>query len=266
MKLAWLTDIHLNFLGAAEADDFFSIVRADQPDAIMLTGDIGEGRNVVPWLARLDDELKRPIYFVLGNHDFYGGSIAAVRSAVAELCRQRPNLAYLTTAETAIKLSPSIGLIGDDGWADARLGNYETSLVMMNDYRLIAELARLSKQDRWPILKQLGDQAAAHIRRLLPAALDQFPHVILATHVPPLRESCWHEGQISSDEWLPHFTCHAMGQAIMEIIRARHDCQLTVYCGHTHSPGICQPRPNVTIFTGGAIYGQPAVPEILQLA
>ena len=52
-----------------------------------------------------------------------------------------------------------------------RLGKYEKSYVMMNDYRLIAELAPLSKEARWPVLKKLGDEAAAHIRRVLPIAL-----------------------------------------------------------------------------------------------
>ena len=42
MRLAWLTDIHLNFLRPEEAEDFFASVRADKPDEIMLTGDIGE--------------------------------------------------------------------------------------------------------------------------------------------------------------------------------------------------------------------------------
>src|SRR5262249_15073700 len=161
-----------------------------------------------------------------------------------------------------IELTPSVGLIGDDGWADARLGNYEYSLVMMNDYRLIAELAPLTKQLRWPKLKELGDQSARHMRRVLPQALEKYPHVILATHVPPLRDACWHEGQISNDEWLPHLTCKAIGDAVLEIMRPAPQKKLTVYCGHTHSPGICQPLPNVTIHTGSAQYGLPTVQQV----
>jgi hypothetical protein len=40
--------------------------------------------------------------------------------------------------------------------------------------------------------------------------------------------------------------------------------QLTVFCGHTHSPGECRPLPNVHILTGGAKYGQPAVQRVLE--
>ena len=89
--------------------------------------------------------------------------------------------------------------------------------------------------------------------------------MLLATHVPPFREACWHEGQISDGEWLPHFTCKAVGDAILEIMRPATGRQLTVYCGHTHSPGICQPLPNVTVYTGGAIYGQPKVQQVIEL-
>jgi Icc protein len=265
MRLARLSDIHLNFLRPGEPEQFFAAVRAENPDAVLLTGDIGEADNVVRWLERLDDALTRPIYFVLGNHDFYRGSLVGVRAAIVELVERRPNLNYLTALEDVVELTPTVGLIGDDGWADARLGDYEKSYVMMNDYRLIAELAPLSKQDRWSKLKQLGDEAAAHIERVLPAALSRYSKVILATHVPPFKEACWHEGQISDGEWLPHFTDKAMGDVILSIMRANPNKQLTVYCGHTHSSGICYPLPNVVVHTAAAKYGAPTVQAIIAL-
>jgi hypothetical protein len=82
--------------------------------------------------------------------------------------------------------------------------------------------------------------------------------------LPPLREACWHEGQISNDEWAPHFTCKAMGDVLLETMRRHPERQLTVFCGHTHSPGMAQPLPNLTIFTGGAAYGHPTVQRILE--
>jgi hypothetical protein len=87
----------------------------------------------------------------------------------------------------------------------------------------------------------------------------------LATHVPPLREACWHEGRLSDDEWAPHFTCKAMGDAILEIMRDYPQRKLTVFCGHTHSPGQCRPLPNVEILTGGAKYGLPGIQRVIEL-
>src|ERR1700737_2061617 len=144
MLLAWLTDIHLNFLEPPEVEKFLGEVRAAGPDTVLLTGDISDARDVVHRLAQLEAAIERPVYFVLGNHDFYGGSIHEVREAVRQLCRDRPNLHYLTGADP-IELVPGTGLIGHDGWADARFGDYERSFVMMNDYKLIAELAGMTK-------------------------------------------------------------------------------------------------------------------------
>ncbi len=258
LRIVWLTDVHLNFVEVEDRSAFFASVCQESPDAVLLTGDVAEGPDIVSHLRAMAREISAPIYFVLGNHDFYRDSIVEVRRRMSRLCEETPSLVYLT-AEEVVPLTPSIGLIGHDGWADARLGDYEHSLVMMHDNHLIKELIGYNKQQRWDVLKRLGDQAAAHIRRVLPLALGQFPEVILATHVPPLREACWHEGQISDNQWAPHFTCKAIGDAILDIMQSHPDQRLTVYCGHTHGQGRCQPLENVEIFTGGAQYGEPAI-------
>jgi hypothetical protein len=204
------------------------------------------------------------VYFVLGNHDFYFGSIREVRRQVQQLCQTALHLCYLSDQDV-ISVNSRVGLVGHDGWADARFGDYERSYVMMNDYKLISELAAFNKKDRWPELQALGDEAGAHVRRVLPAALAQFPEVILATHVPPLREACWYDGRISDDEWAPHFTCKAVGDAILEIMPDYPDRQLTVLCGHTHGGGETRPLENVHIITGAAQYGKPAINGVLEV-
>jgi 3',5'-cyclic-AMP phosphodiesterase len=265
-RLAWLTDLHLNFLTYPQVDEFLGRVDALEPDAVLITGDISESRDLGRMLRHIDQRIARAVYFVLGNHDFYHGSIREVRALARRLCDNAPSrLRYLTAQSEPVELTPTVALVGHDGWADARLGDYERSLVMMNDYRLIAELAAHGKRDRWPILQALGDEAAEHVRTVLPRALERYPHVLLATHVPPLREACWHEGRLSDDEWAPHFTCKAMGDAILEIMPDHPQRKLTVFCGHTHSPGQCRPLPNVEILTGGAKYGLPVVQRVLEL-
>ena len=80
----------------------------------------------------------------------------------------------------------------------------------------------------------------------------------MLTHVPPFREACWHRGQISDDDWLPHFACRAVGEVLVEAMAAHPECEMTVLCGHTHSPGEAQVLPNLRVLTGGAEYGRPA--------
>src|SRR5436305_186175 len=81
-RLAWLTDIHLNFLRPAELKTFFDSL--PQADAFVITGDIGEAHDVLAHLRTFAD--RGPTYFVLGNHDFYRGSIAGIRAEVSALC------------------------------------------------------------------------------------------------------------------------------------------------------------------------------------
>lgn len=264
-RIAWLTDIHLDFLeSSAEVLDFLISVREAAPDAVLLGGDIASAPSLLGSLEQFTEVVDRPTHLVLGNHDFYYGSIHEVRESVAALCRQPPQLNYLSTSGP-VALSPTVGLVGHDGWADGRTGDYDRSTVMLNDYQLIAELAPLSKADRLEMLHSLGDEAARHLRTVLPDALDRFEQTLVLTHVPPLREACWHNGQTSDDEWAPHFTCMAMGAAVLEVARDFPSRKVTVLCGHTHSPGRCQPLPNVEIRTAGAVYGQPAIAEVLEL-
>ncbi|MDX1964519.1 MAG: metallophosphoesterase [Pirellulales bacterium] len=265
MRLAWLTDLHLNFLPADRIEWFFNQVERQRPDAFVITGDFSEAHEVIPLLEWLGRSWKQPIYYVLGNHDYYGGSIREIRAAATELSTRLPRLQYLTSLAQPVALTPRVALVGHDGWADGRVGDYERSMVMMNDYKLIAELSGHTKLSRWPILRQLGLEGAEHLRTQLPLACRMAGHILVATHYPPLREACWHEGTLSDDEWAPHFTCLAMGEALLEVAAEHPQHLFTVLCGHTHSPGECRPLPNLHIMTGGARYGAPTICKMLNL-
>ena len=274
-RIAWVTDIHLNFVGGDGVRAFLDDVASRFPDAVLLGGDIGEATNVVDYLRQMAQAWPFPVFFVLGNHDFYCGSVEAVRAGAARLCGEFPSLHYLTHAAVC-ELSPTTGLVGHDGWADARLGDYERSNVMLNDYLMIQELANasphvdpemrlLDKNSRLPLLRALADAAAEHVRRVLPAALDKYPQVFVLTHVPPFHEACWHEGRLSDDEWLPHFSCKAVGDALLEIAAAYPQRRLTVLCGHTHGRGEAMLLHNLHVLTGGARYRFPEVQRVFEI-
>lgn len=108
-RLDWLTDIHLNFLKGQAVYTFFDRVAASGADAVLLGGDIGESHDVAFYLTELAEAVQRPIYFVLGNHDFYRGSIGAVRAAAAKLTDTQPLLQWLPTAPGGgvVTLSPT---------------------------------------------------------------------------------------------------------------------------------------------------------------
>jgi 3',5'-cyclic AMP phosphodiesterase CpdA len=261
-RLAWLTDLHLNFVTPGHVDRLCRAVRDAGADAVLLGGDVGEAPDVVGQLEGLDARLGLPLYFVLGNHDFYRGSIARVRAEVRALCARSPRLHWLP-GSGVVGLTQETALVGHDGWADGRFGDYGRSDVFLNDYRLIEELAGLGGRERLLRLHALGDEAAAHFRAVLPEALARSRRVIVLTHVPPFREACWHRGKISDDDWLPHFACRAVGEALVEAMAEHRECEMTVLCGHTHSPGEAQVLPNLLVLSGGAEYGRPEVQRVL---
>ncbi len=263
VRIVWITDIHLNFLSRDQVAELIELVPREHPDAILLGGDIGEADSVATLLETLASAWTCPIYFVLGNHDFYGGSIQRVREEARAIAEASTNLHYLTVQSTPLELTTGVGLIGHDGWADARAGDYLRSLVMMNDYRLIDELRNHDKASRRLELQRLGDEAGDHIELLLRAAVREFDEVILLTHVPPFREACWYDGRVSDDEWVPHFSCMAVGHAIRDVMSKQPQKRLTVLCGHTHGGGTCQPLTNVTVKTGFAEYGTVAITEVI---
>jgi 3',5'-cyclic AMP phosphodiesterase CpdA len=233
-------------------------------DAFVISGDIGEADDVIEYLEAIAEKVRRPVYFVLGNHDFYNGSIAGVREKVRAICAATPNLHYLPDAGV-VPLTDDACIVGHDGWGDGRLGDYHASEVMLNDFGLIEEFGGFDEDpsERLAKLHALGDEAAAHFRAVLPDALSRFRHVIAVTHVPPFREACWHAGKVSGDDWLPFFSCKAVGDSLVEAMTAGPDRKMTVLCGHTHGSGEAQILPNLCVQTGGAKYGQPAIQRVI---
>jgi predicted MPP superfamily phosphohydrolase len=264
-RIAWATDVHLNFVKGDGVERFCRMLVADDPDCVLIAGDIAEAPTVVSMLAALEAALRRPVYVVLGNHDFYRGSVKSVRAEVSSFCRASKHVKWMNEADV-VSLTETTALVGHDGWGDARLGNGVKSPVVLNDFILIKDLAGLWPADKGKKLAALGDEAGAHFAKVVPKALETHDHVVVVTHVPPFRGACWHEGKISDDDWLPYFTCKAAGDALEAAMRARPDRRMTVLCGHTHSPGVAQILPNLKVITGGAEYGRPAPQKAIEVA
>ena len=271
--LAWATDLHLEFADDEAVESFLDAVRDAQPDALLVGGDISNSKRFDCDLERLAEIA--PVHFVLGNHDYYGSSIESVRSRARLLSRSSSEICWLAD-EGVVPVSPGTALVGHGGWGDARLGCFETSNVVLNDYLLIEELrVALGARDgqrfvETPLpgslraaLNELGAEAAAHFEKILPGALEEFRHVLVLMHVPPFHEACWHEGRTSDDNWAPHFTCGAVGDVLRSKMESRPDRRMTVLCGHTHGSGTATILPNLQALTGGATYGRPELQRTL---
>lgn len=265
LRLGWLTDIHLNFLEAAEVAAFFASLADSDADGFLVGGDVGESHDFAGHLIRLAAAVCRPVYFVLGNHDYYRSSIARVRATARALDEVSPHLHWLGGGGV-VRLGDQTALVGHGGWADGRLGDYAASSIVLTDYVLIADLAGLAAPQRLEQLMQFGDAAADHVRRWLPPALDAGRRVLMLTHAPPFAEACRYRGRPTGADWLPHLACAAVGTALRELMAARPDRELTVLCGHTHGAASVDVLPNLHVLTGAAEYGAPALQRVLTVS
>jgi len=264
-RIAWLTDIHLNFLSPDSSRRFMIELAGREADAVIVTGDVAEADTLAACLKRIAGWLHRPIYFVLGNHDYYRSSIADVRGEIVELCRKVPNLWWLN--ETGVvQLSPTTALVGHDSWCDGRYGDYAGSSLVLTDFLFIQDLLGIGKEGRRQVLERLAEEAAVHFLSLLPPAFGNAGHVILATHVPPFAEACCHDGRAAERNALPYYGCKAVGDVLRQIMSARPDKKLTVLCGHTHCGMDVEILPNLRVLVGEAEYGKPVVQRILEIA
>jgi len=261
-SITWLTDLHLEFLSSSKLQTFCHELAELNTHSLLIGGDTGLAINFTEFLGKIVQAVQCPVYFVLGNHDFYHGAIQEVRSKAAQISQLAPLLRWLPL-QRVVKLTEKTCLIGHGSWADGRLGNGSTSDVELSDYFMIEDLTGLSTQQRFKKLGDLGNEAAQYFSEVLPEACTQFENIILLTHVPPFRDACWHQGEISDDDYLPHFACKAAGDVLKDVMSRNPENQLTVLCGHTHSPGLAKILPNLMVKTGGATYGNPCIQELI---
>jgi 3',5'-cyclic-AMP phosphodiesterase len=264
MRIAWITDPHFNHCALAAWDRLIARVQECVCDAVIISGDISEGEDVVFQLHRLADAIGLPIHFVLGNHDFYHSSIQRTRKAVRKAAAEHPLLNYL--ADSAPISIGEVGLIGVDGWGDATVGDYHRSTVRLNDFRLIDDFF-LAAPSLWKsILHDLGNDSALRLEGLLKVAGDLYKRLLVVTHVPPFRQACWYQGQTTDDNWAPFFVSGQCGDALIDFAQSHPASTIDVLCGHTHSGGIARMRDNLVVTTAGAQYGKPEVSAVIVIS
>lgn len=270
MKLAWLTDIHLDFLNKEDRIVFYHKIIETVADKILITGDIAEAPSVGEILKEIARVVNKPLYFVLGNHDYYHGQVDSLRKEMLTLTQSEP-LLYWLPASGVQHLGNNILLLGQDCWADGRYGNYAHSHPSsLRDSTMIHDLWQsnfLGKHVLLETMQQLADKDAEQLKTSLTDAIrDYNPNkIIILMHVPPFREACLHEGKISNDDFLPFFSSKITGQILTPIVQKNPKIEFLVLCGHTHSEAYWQPCDNLVVKAGKAEYTKPEIQEVFVL-
>lgn len=277
MKLAWATDIHLDHTKQEARDAFLGEIVASQADVLVLTGDLSGGHSTLQkWLDWLDRNLDIPVWFVLGNHDYYNGTMADVRKMVAGWVSQvdsnrHPDWRHWLWEGDGLYPTEHTAVIGVDGWYDAKFGKVDGSIVL-NDFFYIHDLRPFHRADMLrpdsPLLTKLWELADEETRFLecqLDLALQHRDRILVVTHVPPFADAAWHEGSRSEVNFLPFFSSRVMGEMLVEKMEQHPEKEMLVLCGHTHSGGEYSPLTNLKVYTGGAVYGTPTLCGLIEI-
>lgn len=257
-KYVWITDPHFDRLPEAEFVALAEKLKSEGRGAI-ISGDLADGFVAAAgYLKRLGV----PVWYVLGNHDFYGSSVAATRMDAYKLSRAEPFICYLP-ASAPVLIDETTAMVGVDGWADGQLGNRETPM-RLRDHAEIADYQKLLniRHALFAVARNLGEQCARELGVLLDNVVELRDRIIVVTHVPPFAQAAWHEGAQSDDDHLPWFTCKAVGDVLLDRAEKHPTKKFLVLCGHTHSGGYVRVTDNLEVFTESAEYGKVRVHEL----
>lgn len=272
MKIAWATDIHLDFL-RNETDDslvrsaFLEPLSSSGADCVVISGDVSLASMLEDHLKLFDEIVQRPVYFVLGNHDFYGSRFDTVRSKVGLICGASTNLRYLSLQKEALNLTPGLSLVGHDGWYDAYYGSPFTGGLVMSDWIQIQDFSEhvyhsirgisVDAPNIISVAREASFLAAEHVYHLSSKAARKSKNVMIVTHVPPFPEVHSQGGKGSHDAAIPWYTSKLMGDAIARLALENPEVSFTVLCGHSHHKIRVKKGKNVECFVGGSEYGEP---------
>jgi 3',5'-cyclic-AMP phosphodiesterase len=262
MRLLWITDPHLNCNNPYGGPRGFGqeVAANDEFDAVLMTGDIAEAGSLRTCVASFHAGAGKPLYFILGNHDYYGGSFAGVHEDVAGWAVG--DLHWITRSGV-ISIGEGVNLCGIEGWYDGRAGDLARSNVRLNDFRHILDFARLHPARGYEVMRETAAVMTRLVEPTLRSAAGDARKVVFATHVPPFPGATWHLGKVSDYHWQPWMCNVTMGEMLVCVADDFPGVEFLVLCGHTHSRGEYIARPNLRVLSGRSEYGLPQVSGVL---
>lgn len=179
MKLNVLSDLHLS-LGALP-------IPQNDADAVILAGDVGRPKEAVEWALGF----AKPVLYVPGNHEFYGGSISGTVAELEQRCAGT-NVRVLDDDEVVFD---GVRFLGTTLWTDFMLfGEGEKRAAAMQEaLRFMRDFSRIRIGETDERLFSPADSATlfeTHARWLARKLAE--PHAgptVVITHHAPSRKS-----------------------------------------------------------------------------
>lgn len=172
MKLSVLSDLHLSLGALAKPQS--------DADVVILAGDIARPREAVAWASRFD----KPVLYVPGNHEFYGGSIAGTVEELKHLS-VGTHIRVLDNEEVILG---GVRFLGTTLWTDFMLfGDGEKRTAAMHEaQRFMRDFSRIQIGDA-PFTPKASAALFAQHAAWLERRLDEpyaGPTVVITHHAP----------------------------------------------------------------------------------
>lgn len=174
LRLHILSDLHLSVHG-------LTLPQTDA-DVVVLAGDIARPQQAVQWALGLG----KPVVYVAGNHEFYGGSIRGTLRELKELCRGTP----IHVLDNESLVLDGVRFLGATLWTDFMLYGaqvreqaHREAQAMLRDFSRIRcgdDAERLfTPQDAEQLFRQSRDWLARQLD-----ADSGLPTVVVTHHAP----------------------------------------------------------------------------------
>ena len=272
-KILFTADLHLNIparnqrTGRTALDTFAEILGEENPDAVVIAGDISMPDRAATHIAALRKVVgDRHLAVTLGNHDFwikYGqaGSYNNLDQIVDEFwvkpCRDHG----VTLLDRENLILDDIALVGGyghfdlgHGWPNLTIKGVKITKeiylsggiggLYWNDFRYIPDCgSRLQVESR---------KQAAGIAKRLDQAIESGKRILMATHTCPWAELNGHPRTGAESDIL---TAYSGNSLLGREIEKRAGSIESLMCGHTHMQVREQKIHGITCLNVGADYG-----------
>ena len=114
MLIQPISDLHLDCLKEMHRDDFFGRIIQPEADAIILAGDVVEGGDLNIFKEEISS-ISKPIYYVAGNHEYWGVPCVELIPFLKHELRHFPNIKVLENDH--VVLGDTV-LIGGTMWTN----------------------------------------------------------------------------------------------------------------------------------------------------
>ncbi|HSW08743.1 metallophosphoesterase [Aquabacterium sp.] len=178
MKLNILSDLHLGFAGMARP--------VNDADVVVLAGDIARPAEAVAWALGLD----KPVLYVLGNHEFYGGSVEGTAAEMKRLCA---GTRVQVLDDSEVHIGP-VRFVGSTLWTDFGLFDApeRRAAAVAEAQRLLRDFSRIRRHEASDALFTPADSVQLferHARWLAERLATQHdgPTVVITHHAPSPR-------------------------------------------------------------------------------